>query len=81
MAHRNHFIIRNDFLPSLILNIEPEGAFFPLDKGEEVSVIDVFKTSPSLSSLPTPTRVIRSFPSGPAMATLESNRMGSTLST
>ena len=46
MAHHNQFVIRNDLSKSLTLNIEPEGAFFPLGKGEEVSVIDVFTTAP-----------------------------------
>ncbi|MCI0459626.1 MAG: hypothetical protein L0Z62_21970 [Gemmataceae bacterium] len=46
MPHRNHFVIRNDLSKSLTLNIEPEGAFFPLGKGEEVSVTDVFTTAP-----------------------------------
>ena len=46
MAHHNHFVIRNDLSKSLTLNIEPEGAFFPLATGEEVSVIDVFTTAP-----------------------------------
>jgi hypothetical protein len=46
MAHRNHFIIRNDFQSSLTLNIEPEGAFFPLGRGEQVSVSEVFATAP-----------------------------------
>jgi len=46
MAHHNHFVIRNDLPGALILNIEPEGAFFSLKKGEEVSVIEVFKTAP-----------------------------------
>jgi hypothetical protein len=46
MAHHNHFIIRNDLSTSLTLNIEPEGAFFPLGKGEEVTVTDVFTTAP-----------------------------------
>jgi hypothetical protein len=46
MAHRNHFVIRNDLPKSLTLNIEPEGAFFSLGKGEEVSVTDVFTTAP-----------------------------------
>lgn len=44
--HRNRFLIRNDRSKSLTLNIEPEGAFFPLGKGEEVSVIDEFTTDP-----------------------------------
>ena len=46
MAHRNQFVIRNDLSRSLILNIEPEGAFFPLGRGEEVSVFDVFTAAP-----------------------------------
>ena len=46
MAHRTCFVIRNDLSRSLTLNIEPEGAFFPLGRGEEVSVIDVFTTAP-----------------------------------
>jgi hypothetical protein len=46
MAHRNQFVIRNDLSKSLFLNIEPEGAFFPLGKGEEVSVFDLFTTAP-----------------------------------
>ena len=46
MVHHNHFVIRNDLSKSLTLNIEPEGAFFPLGQGEEVSVTDVFTTAP-----------------------------------
>jgi hypothetical protein len=46
MAHHNQFIIRNDLPRSLILNIEPEGAFFSLAKGEEVAVFDVFTKTP-----------------------------------
>jgi hypothetical protein len=46
MAYHNRFVIRNDLSKSLTLNIEPEGAFFPLGKGEEVSVIDVFTVAP-----------------------------------
>lgn len=46
MAHHNLFLIRNDLSSPLILNIEPEGAFFPLGKEEEVSVFDVFTTAP-----------------------------------
>ena len=53
MAHHNHFVIRNDFSTSLILNIEPEGAFFPLGKGEEVSVSEVFTTVPVTVKLTT----------------------------
>ena len=46
MAHHNHFVIRNDSPTALTLNIEPEGAFFLLQKGEEVCVFDEFKTTP-----------------------------------
>jgi hypothetical protein len=46
MVHHNRFIIRNDLPGSLTLNIEPEGAFFPLVRGEEVSVSDEFTTAP-----------------------------------
>ena len=53
MAHHNHFVIRNDFSKSLMLNIELEGAFFPLGKGEEVSVSEVFTTVPVTVKLTT----------------------------
>jgi hypothetical protein len=46
MAHHNRFVIRNELSRPLTLNIEPEGAFFPLGKGEDVSVFDVFTTVP-----------------------------------
>ena len=46
MAQHTHFVIRNNFTKSLTLNIEPEGAFFSLDAGEEVSINDVFTTTP-----------------------------------
>ena len=46
MTHRNQFLIRNDLPRSLTLNIEPEGAFFPLGQGEEVRVTDVFSSAP-----------------------------------
>jgi hypothetical protein len=46
MARYNQFVIHNDLSRPLILNIEPEGAFFPLGKGEDVSVFDVFTTVP-----------------------------------
>ena len=46
MAQQNRFMIRNDLSKPLTLNIEPEGAFFPLAKGEEVSVVEVFTTAP-----------------------------------
>ncbi len=46
MAHHNHFVICNDLSKALTLFIEPEGALFPLGKGEEVSVTDVFMMAP-----------------------------------
>ncbi len=46
MAQHNQFVIRNDLPDSLTLNIEPEGAFFALGRGEEVCVKDVFTTAP-----------------------------------
>ncbi|HBI45409.1 MAG TPA: hypothetical protein DDY78_21535 [Planctomycetales bacterium] len=46
MTHHNRFIIDNHSADSLALYIEPEGAFFPLAPGEEVSVSDEFTTSP-----------------------------------
>jgi|SRR5665213_1656401 len=46
MTHHNRFIIRNDSPLSLTLNIEPEGAVFPLAREDEVSVIDEFTTAP-----------------------------------
>jgi hypothetical protein len=46
MAQQNRFIIRNDLSMPLTLNIEPEGSFFPLGNGEEVSVIEVFTAAP-----------------------------------
>jgi hypothetical protein len=46
MAHRNHFLIRNDSPTTLTLNIEPEGVFFLLQKGEQVRVFEEFKTTP-----------------------------------
>lgn len=46
MAHQNRFIIRNDSPGSLTLNIEPEGAFFSLGRGEEASITDEFTTAP-----------------------------------
>jgi hypothetical protein len=46
VVHCSRFAIRNDRFASLTLCIEPEGVFFLLGKGEEVSVSDVFTTSP-----------------------------------
>ena len=47
MAQQNRFMIRNDLSKPLTLNIEPEGSFFPLGNGEEVSVIEVFTAAPN----------------------------------
>ena len=44
--NHNCFSIRNDLAGSLTLNIEPEGAFFPLASGEEVTVFDAFAIRP-----------------------------------
>lgn len=46
MVHRNHFLIRNDSPTTLTLNIEPEGEFFLLQKGEAVCVFDEFEITP-----------------------------------
>ncbi len=46
MTNHNRFIIRNDLPDTLMLNIEPEGAFFPLARGEEASVTDEYRTAP-----------------------------------
>jgi hypothetical protein len=46
MAHQNHFMIRTEFSKPVTLNIEPEGAHFPLGSGEEVSVTEMFTTAP-----------------------------------
>jgi hypothetical protein len=46
MAHHTRFVIRNDLSRPVTLNLEPEGAFFPLAKGEEVSVFDAFTVAP-----------------------------------
>ena len=45
-ANPNRFVIRNDFAGPLSLNIEPQGALFPLASGEEVSVVDEFALQP-----------------------------------
>jgi hypothetical protein len=46
MTYQNRFVLRNDLAKPLTLNIEPEGAFFPLEQGESVSVIDVYTVAP-----------------------------------
>ncbi len=46
MSRHNQFIIRNDRPQALVLNIEPEGVFFPLGKGEEVSIREEFADAP-----------------------------------
>jgi hypothetical protein len=46
VAKENTFVIHNDDGRPLILNIEPEGAFFRLDAENEVSVVDLYDASP-----------------------------------
>lgn len=46
MAHESRFVIHNDTGRPMILNIEPEGAFFRLDEGQEVSVTERYESSP-----------------------------------
>jgi hypothetical protein len=46
MTHYNHFIICNELAEPLVLNIEPEGALFPLSRGEEVVVSESFSAAP-----------------------------------
>jgi|tagenome__1003787_1003787.scaffolds.fasta_scaffold20032108_1 hypothetical protein len=46
MGRQNQFVITNRMSKSLTLNIEPEGAFFPLAKGQEVLVTDIFQSAP-----------------------------------
>ena len=46
MTRHNCFLIRNELPKTLTLNIEPEGAFFSLAKGEEVSVTEAFSSAP-----------------------------------
>ncbi len=43
---RNRFVIRNEWAESLTLNIEPEGAFIALLRGEEVSVVETYESAP-----------------------------------
>jgi len=46
MRHLNRFLIVNEFDTPLVLNVEPEGAFFPLASGAEVTVIDEARIHP-----------------------------------
>lgn len=46
MAKQSRFVIHNDDGEPMILNIEPEGAFFRLDAGKFVSVLDLYDASP-----------------------------------
>ena len=46
MTRQNRFVIHNDLSKTLLLNIEPEGAFFPLQAGEEVAVKEAFSSIP-----------------------------------
>lgn len=53
MSQCNQFVLRNDLTKSLRLCIEPEGALFPLERGEEVSIIDRFTHAPVTVKLST----------------------------
>jgi hypothetical protein len=46
MAGQSKFVIQNDLGRPMILNIEPEGMFFRLDDGQEVSVTDSYHIAP-----------------------------------
>jgi hypothetical protein len=46
VANVSRFVIRNDRRTPVVLNIEPEGAFFSLGQGQEVSVTDEFTAAP-----------------------------------
>ncbi len=46
MTSQSKFVIQNDLGRPMILNIEPEGAFFQLDEGQEVLVTDVYGKAP-----------------------------------
>ena len=46
MPKENRFLIHNVDRKPVILNIEPEGAFFQLDGGNAVSVVDLYDKSP-----------------------------------
>jgi len=46
MRSNNRFRICNNSAKPLELYIEPEGACYLLEKGQEVSVLDVFTTAP-----------------------------------
>lgn len=46
MTHRNQFVVCNELSKPLFLNIEPEGALFPLPHGEEVVVSETFTSAP-----------------------------------
>jgi len=51
MRNLNRFTIFNDLAEPLSLNIEPEGVFFPLASGEEVTVVDEFTSYPVMIKL------------------------------
>lgn len=46
MRRRSEFMILNDCMKPLKLNIEPEAIVVTLSKGEEVRVTDVFESAP-----------------------------------
>lgn len=53
MPQRNRFLIRNEFFERLLLNLEPEGILFPLRRGEEVVVEELYINSPVTFKLST----------------------------
>ncbi len=46
MASQSRFVLQNDLGRPMILNIEPEGMFFRLEEGHEVSVTDIYSNAP-----------------------------------
>jgi hypothetical protein len=46
MVSQSRFVIHNDIGKPMTLNIEPEGTFFRLDEGQEVSVTDRYLMAP-----------------------------------
>jgi hypothetical protein len=46
MSRYNQFSIRNEFSQALTVNVEPEGVFYCLGKGEELSIKEEFTVEP-----------------------------------
>jgi hypothetical protein len=53
MVKHNQFIVRNDMPRVVVLNIEPEGAIFPLAGKDQVTVFDDFTSAPVTIKLTT----------------------------